>query len=72
MKNYLIKIALMLTVLVIALIPVTALASRPREAITIDVRNRTGAPVEFNYRGEDGITRWVTIPKGVSSLTLTD
>lgn len=39
---------------------------------TIDVRNRTGAAVELNYRGADGILRWVTIPEGVSSLTLNE
>ncbi len=44
-------------------------AKGPAE-FTIDVRNRTGTPVQFNYRGADGIDHWATIPVGVSSLTL--
>ena len=37
---------------------------------TIDVRNRTGLPVELNYKTTDGILHMVTVPSGVSSLTL--
>ena len=48
----------------------TVFAKGPAE-YTIDVRNRTGAPVQFNYRGADGINHWATIPAGVTSLTLT-
>ena len=48
----------------------TVFAKVPAE-YTIDVRNRTGAPVQFNYRGADGINHWATIPAGVTSLTLT-
>ena len=69
MKHKLTTLALVLALLA-ALIPSAAMAAKATEEITIDVRNHTGAPVELNYRGDDGVTRWTTVPTGVSSLTL--
>ena len=60
-----------LLTLALLLISITgsALAAGPSE-FTIDVRNHTGAPVEFNYTGADGVHHTTTIPAGVTSLTL--
>lgn len=60
---------LIVVVLLIAAFPASVFAAEQVE-YTIDVRNRTGAPVELNYRGADGIIHWVTVPEGVSSLSL--
>lgn len=68
MKTKLLSL-MIVVVLLISLLPIAVFAAAPVE-YTIDVRNRTGAPVEFNYRGADGILHWVTVPEGVSSLTL--
>lgn len=63
-------IGLMILVMLLS-VTSTVFAAGPAE-YTIDVRNRTGAPVELNYRGADGISHWVTVSEGVSSLTLTE
>ena len=47
----------------------SAFAAGPVE-YTIDVRNHTGQPVEFNYTGADGVVHTTSIPAGVSKLTL--
>ena len=47
----------------------SAFAAGPAE-YTIDVRNRTGQSVEFNYTGADGILHTTSIPAGTSKLTL--
>lgn len=70
MKTKLLTILVLLTLL-ISLLPISVFAAAPGE-FTIDVRNRTGSSVEFNYRGSDGILHWVSVPVGVSSLTLVE
>ena len=70
MKRTILSIAV-LSVLMILFFTGAALAAKPG-TFTIDVRNTTGKPVEFNYRGEDGITHWVTLPAGVSQLTIAE
>ena len=62
-----------LTLLIVATlmlsVTITAFAAGPVE-YTIDVRNRTGQSVEFNYTTSDGNIHTTTIPAGVNKITL--
>ena len=62
--------AVILVVLLTSLVG-TVFAAGPVD-FTIDVRNRTGAEVAFNYTGADGVHHTTSIPAGISKLTLTE
>lgn len=61
--------SIILVLLLISIIPVTVLAGKPKELV-LDVRNRTSAEVELRVTDEFGISRFYTIPAGVTTLTL--
>ncbi len=58
-------------VLLALALPASVFAAAPG-FFTYMVRNHSGQAVQFNYRGEDGVTHWVELPEGVSELRLAE
>lgn len=67
MKKLIFSVLLLAALLLGATGP--AYAAGPVE-YTIDLRNHTGQPVEFNYTGADGITHTKTVEAGVTKFDI--
>jgi hypothetical protein len=64
-----IRFAIFVTLIVLLALPVGVFAAKPA-MFDVNVRNRTGEALQFNYRGADGILHWAMIPAGVTVLTM--